>query len=52
MTSARGETTPGMGKRGGDASWANANLTELENEEKFTWLIQLIEMDDEDLKYR
>jgi hypothetical protein len=31
--SVRGETTLGREKRGGDASWANANLTRSKNKE-------------------
>jgi hypothetical protein len=31
-----GEATPGKGKGGDDASWTDANLTEMKNEEKFS----------------
>jgi hypothetical protein len=41
MTSARGEAAPGKGMGGDDASWVDANLTGLKNEEnprdRFNW---------------
>jgi hypothetical protein len=47
-TSAGGEVAPERGKGGDDA--ADADLTRPKNEKKITWSIQLIQIDDEDLK--
>jgi hypothetical protein len=51
-TLARGEVPPWRGKGGEDASWADMNLTGPKNEKKFTWSIQLLQMDGETLKQR
>jgi hypothetical protein len=44
-----GEVAPGRGKGGHDASWADMNLTR-QKKRKFTWSIQLLQMNGEDLK--
>jgi hypothetical protein len=50
VTSAGGEVALERGKRGDDDSWADVNLTWSKNKKKSTWSIQLLQMDDEDLK--
>jgi hypothetical protein len=52
VTSAGGEAALERGKRGDDDSWADVNLTWSKNEKKSTRSIQLLQMDDEDLKQR
>jgi hypothetical protein len=47
-----GEAAPGRGKEGDDANWADTNLTGPKNEKKIIRSIQLLQMDDEDLKQR
>jgi hypothetical protein len=43
-TSAGGETAPGRGNRGDNASWADMNFTGPKNKKKFSGLIQLVQM--------
>jgi hypothetical protein len=49
ITSAGGEATPGR-EKGGDASWADMNLLGQKTKKKNIRSIQLLQMDDEDLK--
>jgi hypothetical protein len=45
-----GEAAPERRKEGDDASWADVNLIGMENKKKFTQSIQLLQMNNEDLK--
>jgi hypothetical protein len=45
-----GEVAPRREKGGYDISWADANLIRVKKIRKFTRLIQLLQMNDEDLK--
>jgi hypothetical protein len=49
VTSVGGEVTSGRGKGGDNASWTDVNLTGSKNK-KSTRSIQLLQIDDEDLK--
>jgi hypothetical protein len=49
-TSAGGETAPGRGNGEDDISWTDVNLFGSKKLRKFTWSIQLVQMDGEDLK--
>jgi hypothetical protein len=49
-TSAGGEAAPGRGKGGDNTNWAAKNLTGPKKLKKFTWSIQLLQLDSEDLK--
>jgi hypothetical protein len=46
---AKGGVASGKGKGGHNASWADMNLTG-QKKRKFTWSIQLLQMNGEDLK--